>query len=60
MPRMTKLEWDVILDCLIVQDCNDNDGRPWGHSNNTELTEKQRDKHDAAMKSAIDKINAQR
>lgn len=58
MPRMTKLEWEVILGCLIVQDCNDGDGRPWGGSNDNELTEKQREKRDAALASAIDKINA--
>lgn len=57
MPRMTKLEWAVILDCLVFQDCNIGDGRPWGESNNDELTEKQREKMDAALKSAINKIN---
>jgi len=57
MPRMTKLEWEVILGCLIFQDCNDGDGRPWGESNNNELTEKQREKRDDALASAIDKIN---
>lgn len=56
MPRMTKFEWDVILGCLIFQECNIGDGRPWGESNNNELTEKQREKMDAAMVSAIAKI----
>lgn len=56
MPRMTKLEWEVIEDCLIFQEANDGDGRPWGESNNNKLTEKQRDKYDAAMESALQKI----
>lgn len=56
MPRMTKLEWEVILDCLIFQDCNEGDGRPWGSSNNDELNEKQREKRDDAMRSAIEKL----
>lgn len=57
MPRMTKLEWRVILDCLIFQEANDGDGRPWGESNNNELTDRQRDKYNAAMESAIEKLN---
>jgi hypothetical protein len=56
MPRMTKLEWQVILDCLIAQECNDGDGRPWGSSCDNTLTDWQRDKRDAALTSAIDKI----
>jgi hypothetical protein len=56
MPRMTKREWRVILDCLIFQECNDRDGRPWGQSNDNELTDKMRDKMDAAMETAIEKI----
>lgn len=58
MPRLTKLEWEVIEACLIFQDCNDGDGRPWGHSNNTELNGRQRRKRDAAMVSALEKIQA--
>jgi hypothetical protein len=57
MPRMTKLEWRVIRDCLIFQEANDGDGRPWGESNNNELTDRQRDKYNAAMESAIEKLN---
>lgn len=57
MPRMTKLEWEVIRDCLIFQEANDGDGRPWGESNNNELTDKQREKYDDAMLSAIAKLN---
>lgn len=56
MPRMTKLEWEVIQECLIFQECNDGAGRPWGQSNNSGLTEKQREKHDAALFSAIAKL----
>lgn len=56
--RLTELEWQVILGCLIFQDCNDGDGRPWGESNNIELTERERDKHNDALTSAIEKINA--
>jgi hypothetical protein len=58
MPRLTKLEWKVVEDCLLFQDCNDGDGRPWGSSNDTELTDKQREKHDKALKSAIEKIQS--
>lgn len=58
MPRMTKLEWEVILECLIFQECNDGEGRPWGECNDTELTEKQRDKRNDAMNSAIEKLHA--
>jgi len=57
MPRLTKLEWEVVRDCLIFQDCNDHDGRPWGSSNNDELTDGQREKMDEALKSALDKLN---
>jgi hypothetical protein len=56
MPRMSKLEWEVIRDCLIFQECNEVEGRPWGHSNNTELTDWQREKRDDAMKSALEKL----
>lgn len=55
--RLTKLEWQVVLGCLIFQDCNDGDGRPWGQSNNTSLTAKQREKCDDALASAIEKLN---
>lgn len=56
MPRLTKLERKAVLDCLIFQECNDGDARPWGSSNDNELTERQRGKMDAAMLSAIEKF----
>lgn len=55
MPRLTKREWRVVLDCLIFQECNDGDGRPWG-SSNAELTDREREKMDDALDSAIEKL----
>lgn len=56
MKRLTKREWAVVLDCLIAQECNDGDGRPWGSSNDDALTESEREKMDEALGTAIEKI----